>query len=1501
MTKQTHDPNRNQPTGRSLYDPQFEHDACGVGFTASVTGRPSQRIVQLALRALGRLAHRGAADADAATGDGAGVLCQLPVSFFRREMAGRDDEGPGAGPLVVGMIFLPSPTIPLVRSSEIIRDVLKRRGFQIIGWRSVPVRDAFIGKKAAETRPEIRQVVALPPAGLFGDALERQLFVARKEMEARLTEAQLTCYICSLSHRTIVYKGLLSATELPKFYPDLSDPHFEAAFAIFHQRYSTNTFPNWFLAQPFRLLAHNGEINTLQGNRNWMRSREADLEVVWGEEAQHLKPIIWAEGSDSASLDNAVELLTRSGRDLVHSMAMVVPEAHEHVPHVDPDLRAFYEFHEAIMEPWDGPAALAFSDGVVVGATLDRNGLRPLRYVISDDGIVVVASEVGVADFEPEQIVEKGRLGPGQMLAVDFNAKRLLRNDEIKQTLAARQSYRAWLEHNLVQSPASCYSAAPEGALAEERLLRLERTFGYSEEDVKYILSPMARDGQQPTGSMGDDTPLAPFATKPRLLYSYFKQRFAQVTNPPIDPLREKLVMALEMLTGPWGNFLQESPDHARLIELKSPILTENQFAWLTNQPYFATRTLDATFAVKRGAAGLDPAIEALCQRAEDSVRRGATLLIVSDRNVGRTRAAIPMLLAISAVHHHLIRRHLRLRASLIAESAEPRQSHDFACLIGYGASAVFPYLAYEAVRHMVRQSNGTAVEEAVKKYVRTLESELLKIMSKMGISTLNSYCGAQIFEAVSLDRSVIDVYFTHTPSRVDGARLEDLAAEVLLRHGEAFGHEKPKLEDHGYYRYRRAGEYHAFNPGVVQALHKAARTGRQQDFHEYFRLVRERPAVALRDLLDFDPGSPIPLEEVEPVQDIVKRFCAPGMSHGALSREAHETVAIGLNRLGARSNSGEGGEDPRRYHPQPNGDSANSTIKQVASARFGVTPAYLVSAKELEIKMAQGSKPGEGGQLPGHKVSWEIAEIRHASPGITLISPPPHHDIYSIEDLAQLIYDLRRVNPEARIAVKLVAEAGVGTIAAGVAKAHADVVHISGHAGGTGASPLGSIKHAGVPWELGLSEAHQVLTLNGLRDRVRLRTDGGLQSGRDVIIAALLGADEFAFGTATLVAIGCVMARQCHVNTCPVGIATQREDLRARFAGTPEMAVRFFLALAEEVREWLAQLGFRRLDEIVGRTDLLHQVSELPTNVRGTFDLSPLLFFAGNPRPENAHQPKPSVGELDDRLCQEARPALEAGTPVRLEYAIQNTDRTVGARLAGQIARRCGDQGLPEGTIAARFIGTAGQSFGAFCIRGLRLMLEGDANDYVGKSMAGGQIIIYPPAKVPFARQEHTIIGNTVLYGATGGELFAAGAAGERFAVRNSGAVAVVEGVGDHGCEYMTGGTVVVLGPVGKNFAAGMTGGVAYVLDEAERLTENCNREVAQINTLTPDEEEPLRQLIERHLAFTQSRRAGAILQTWEQMVPFFRKVAAPVQTTSEPKPLDASPEKALVGSVRA
>jgi glutamate synthase (NADPH/NADH) large chain/glutamate synthase (ferredoxin) len=1462
-----------EPQQRSLYDARFEHDACGVGFVADISGRSRHEILQIGLSALTRMAHRGAVDADAATGDGAGVLTQIPRRLLHRVVPRANQSIGDDEPLVVGMIFLPQATDQSARAKALIQAVAHRRGFDPLGWRLVPIDRSALGQKAESTCPDIQQVLLAPPARTSSDKLECEAFLLRKEIERRLSEIGIDdCYVVSLSHRTIVYKGLLSCPQLPRFYLDLQDPRFETGFVIFHQRYSTNTFPNWFLAQPFRFVAHNGEINTISGNRRWMRARETALpSSVWRHEAENLRPLIWPKGSDSASLDNALELHVCSGRDLFQTMMMLVPEPHENVPNLDPSVRAFYEYHQFFAEPWDGPAALFFSDGVKVGGMLDRNGFRPARYVITEDGLVIVASEAGVVDFDPSLIAEKGRLGPGQMIGVDLSRGELLKNDAIKTKVATQKAYATWLRRNLVVAPSPIHQIEENAGLETDAdVLRSQKTFGYSIEDFNYILGPMTAEAKIPVGSMGDDTPLAVLSSQSRLLYSYFRQQFAQVTNPPLDHLREKFVTSLTVMLGPQQDYFTERPEHARRIKLDSPILTENRMDWLRRQKHFPVAQLKAVFPAAAGAEGLEPAIDRLCQEAEDAVRSGAAILILSDRHHHQKRAPIPMLLAIGAVHHHLIRCGLRMRTSLIAETGEARETHHVACLIGYGASAVLPYLAYHSAAQAIGQQNGISVEIALSNYVSVLEEGVLKIMSKMGISVLASYHGAQIFEAIGLSERLIEKCFTGTHSPIGGIGFDELGRQVIERHEAAFS-SKLALEDYGTYRFRRNGEYHAYNPDVIRALHKAMKNGDGSHFETYKQLVAERPTVTIRDLLEFKEREPIPLEEVEPIESIWERFCTPGMSHGALSREAHETLAIAMNRLKARSNSGEGGENPDRFRARPDGDSANSGIKQVASARFGVTASYLVSAQELEIKMAQGSKPGEGGQLPGHKVSDEIARLRHSVPGVTLISPPPHHDIYSIEDLAQLIYDLRQVNPAARIAVKLVAEAGVGTIAAGVAKADADVIHLSGHDGGTGASPLESIKHAGIPWEIGLAETQQVLLLNGLRRNVRLRVDGGLKTGRDVVIAAMLGADEFGFGTAALVALGCVMARQCHLNTCPVGIATQREDLRAKFPGTPEKAIRFFVSVAEEVRAILARLGVRRLDELIGRTDFLVAKSNLLSN-SVKLDLAPILAQPER-RPQGTKKRRHQQS-LDDRVLQDAQAALERGEPLSLDYEIRNTDRTVGAGIAGEIARRYGDQGLPEGTFELHFSGTAGQSFAAFCVAGLKFVLDGEANDYVGKSLAGGQIVVRPQTGTGRASHEQVIMGNTVLYGATGGEMFAAGRAGERFAVRNSGAVAVVEGVGDHGCEYMTRGTVVVLGPTGRNFAAGMTGGVAYVFDEHDEFDVRCNLELVELGMIAEEDEEELRSLIERHFALTGSQRAEMILQSWDSARLLFRRV---------------------------
>jgi glutamate synthase domain-containing protein 2/glutamate synthase domain-containing protein 1/glutamate synthase domain-containing protein 3 len=1484
-----------------------ERDACGVGFVASVDGRRSHDIVKLATTAVAAMAHRGGMASDGKSGDGAGILTQIPLRLLRREfpsLASLREEGSVA----VGMVFLPQdPRISLVARDHLARAV-SSEGLELLGWREVPVNPEALGEKARRTCPHIVQAVVARPGSLSPDDFERALYLARKRAERAFQEEGIPASVPSLSSRTVVYKALCASPQLPRFYPDLCDPDFDSAIAIFHQRYSTNTFPSWHLAQPFRLLAHNGEINTLQGNIHWTRAREAAIRegrldaTMWGDRARDLLPVLQAGGSDSSMLDNVLELLVMSGRDPVHALLMLIPYAWEEDPELAEEVRGFYAYHACLTEPWDGPAAIAFSDGRIVGMALDRNGLRPARYVVTSTGLVVAASEAGVVDLNPGEVVERGRLGPGQILVVDTQEGEVLHDPEVKRRWSRRRPYAQWVRERLVslEEPAGVrdgrcgespfplqlssadWDGQPPGC---GELLRLQVAFGYSQEENERILRPMAEAGKDPLFAMGDDTPLAVLSSRPRLLYDYFKQRFAQVTNPAIDPLRERSVMSLHTYLGDRSGFLKEEPAYAGVVRLSSPILSAETLNRLEGL-FPKVRRISCLFEVS-DPSRMEARLGEICREAAEAVEEGAKLLILSDRGVDPHYAPIPMLLAVGAVHNHLIRTGKRLHAGLVAETGEARTVHHVAALVGYGANAVCPYLALETVRALWTEgdargeASGTSPggpEDAERRYCRALEQGLLKVMSKMGISTFSGYCGGQVFEAVGLDREVVDRYFADTPSRLGGIGLAHLAREVLARHSQAFG-PQPSLEDPGYIRFRKGGEYHAFHPDVVRSLHQAVRTGDPDKYQVYAALVADRPTTALRDLLEFRPQSdPVPLEEVEPVESIVRRFVISAMSHGALSLEAHAALAEAANRVGARSNSGEGGEAPARYRTL-----GNSRIKQVASGRFGVTPEYLVSCDELEIKIAQGSKPGEGGQLPGHKVSAEIAAIRRSVPGVTLISPPPHHDIYSIEDLAQLIYDLKTINPTARVSVKLVAEAGVGTIAAGVAKAHADTIHISGHDGGTGASPLDSIKNAGVPWELGLVEAQHVLVQNGLRSRVRLRVDGGLKTGRDVVVAALLGADEFGFGTAALVALGCVMARQCHLNTCPVGIATQDPKLREKFRGTPEHVMNFLLFVASEVRKILAQLGFRTLEEAIGRVDCLapralrHPKAE-------ALDLSLLL---SDPDPSRTLPRRwmgsqggdgNSVGSLpealDDEILKRFGDALERGEPVEWEGTIRNTHRAVGARIAGRVASLFGDRGLPEGTIRLRFWGTAGQSFGAFCIQGMWLELEGEANDYVGKGMAGGVIVLRPQdLALPTHRQ--VIMGNTVLYGATGGYLFAAGRAGERFAVRNSGCVAVVEGVGDHGCEYMTGGTVVVLGETGRNFGAGMTNGVAFVLDEEGRFHHRYNPELVTIERVADAGDiAMLRELVALHWERTGSPRAAEILARWEEFLPLFWKV---------------------------
>lgn len=1481
---------------QTLYDPSLEHDACGTGFVADVSGRPSHRIVEMAIESVVNLTHRGAVSADAKTGDGAGILTPLPRGLLVHEAA-RHGRAVEPDRIAVGMLFFPPDATARERARAIVEARLRAEQLPIVFWRDVPVDPSTLGDQAYATQPKIEQVILARPAGYDPLTFERSLYRARKLIEREAAHEGLKdFYIPSFSSRTVAYKGLLVAPQLRRFYRDLQNPAYEVPLAVFHQRYSTNTFPNWFLAQPFRMLAHNGEINTLQGNRNWMRAREPELSSpVWGDQLPDLSPIIWENGSDSASLDNVLELLELSGRDILHSMMMLIPEAWENMPDVDPDLRAFYEYHACLTEPWDGPAALAFTDGSIAGGALDRNGLRPARYVVTDDGIVIMASEVGVVGLDAARIIEKGRLGPGQMIAVNTRTHEILRNDELKRRYVRRQPYAEWIRDNMVRmadhvaehldersSDGVVIAPVPE-VVDEFALYRQQQAFGFSNEELKFVLEPMGVEGKEPIWSMGDDTPPAVLSRQGRPLPHYFRQRFAEVTNPPIDPLRESIVMSLDCYIGRRRSLLMETPEHAHLLHLKSPLLDNDALEAIaeSENPAFRSVTIPALFDVHRGAAGLDAALDVICADAVRAVDAGKTILIVSDRGVDADHAPVPILLAIAAIHHHLIREGRRLKADLIAETGQVWDVHHFALLLGFGASAINPYLAIESIASLVAGvDNSLSFETAYHNFDKAVHDGLLKIMSKMGISPLASYRGAQIFEIVGLNEDLVARCFPGTPSRIRGIGLAEIAEDVLARHATAFAPitGKPRLPDTGLYRFRKDGEYHAYNPFVVRALQKAASSGQYADYKVYAEILRNREPAVLRDLLRFRDRQPIPIDEVEPVESIRRRFTTQAMSLGALSPEAHQTISIAMNRIGSRSNTGEGGEDPSWYRWQGGGDSPDNKTKQVASARFGVTTEYLAHAYELEIKMAQGSKPGEGGQLPAHKVTGMIARFRHAIPGIPLISPPPHHDIYSIEDLAQLIYDLKQANPRAKVGVKLVSESGVGTIAAGVAKAYADYILISGQDGGTGASPLSSIKHAGCPWELGLSETQQVLVLNDLRGRVILRVDGGFKTGRDVVIGAMLGAEEFGFGTASVVSIGCDMARQCHLNTCPTGVATQREDLRRKFTGKPEQLINFLTLVAQEVREILASLGFRSLDEVVGRVDLLEPIPHRSGRL-ATLDLSQIIADVdpSGQRPRRHVQERNDRDDtpLDDRIIADAAAALATGTCVDLRYAIRNSNRTLGGRLSGEIAHRYGIEGLPEGTVSIAFEGSAGQSFGAWCVNGVRLSLTGDANDYVGKGMSGGEIVIRPPANASFVWKDNVIIGNTVLYGATGGRFFAAGRAGERFAVRNSGALAVVEGCGDHGCEYMTAGTAVILGPTGRNFAAGMSAGTAYVLDEDDSFSRKCNRELVSLERVSSAEDAAgLRAIIAEHQAKTESPWARQILDHFEDYLPLFWKV---------------------------
>jgi glutamate synthase (NADPH/NADH) large chain/glutamate synthase (ferredoxin) len=1474
-------------------DPWREHDACGVGFVARASGQRSADIARRALQALARVAHRGAAATDR-SGDGAGLLTQIPAPLFYREAAVRGLALQPGQPFAVGAFFLPREHEALGRATAIIEEVLRGEGLPVLGWRDVPLDLDVLGAGARASCPAIRQAILAAPAdGGSGEEAgwERSLYLARRTIERRIADAGPGLepfFVCSLSCRTIVYKALLTGTQLAGFFPDLVSPEYETALAVFHQRYSTNTTSSWPLVQPFRLLAHNGEINTLWGNRNAMRAREPALAApVWGDAIDRLKPVIWAEGSDSASLDNALELLVRSGRDPVHALMMLVPEAHEGAAEMEAAVRGFYEFHECLVEPWDGPAALAFSDGVLVGSALDRNGLRPCRYKITGDGLVVAGSEVGLVDLDPADVVESGRLGPGELLVVDTRRKAILHNAEAKREVARRRPYGRWAARGILplRPTAAPSDVAP---LAEPERVARQLAFGWSFEDLRYVLEPMGSAGQDAVWSMGDDTPIPPLARVPPGLYAYLRQRFAQVTNPPIDPLRETLVMSLRMHLGRRSSLLADRLAGLRLVRNEHPVLLADEMAALRTVAGAQAVTLDAIWPAAGGPEALRAALDSLCRATGRAVRQGARIVILSDRRADREQAPLPMLLAVGAVHQHLLEKGLRTRLGLVAEAGDAWDVHHFAALIGYGAEAVHPWLALELVRHEVEE------EDAPLRFRAAAEKGLLKILSKMGISTLSSYCGAQIFEALGLGAEVIDRCFTGTVSTIGGIGFAEIAEDVLARQRAAYpdvAEPDRALPDHGRIRYRRDGEDHGWSPPLVRSMQEAVATGTTPAYDAFRARVAARPPASPRDLLALRTGTPIPLAEVEPVETIRRRFISTAMSLGALSPEAHRTLAIGMNRMGARSNSGEGGEDPDTYAPLPEGDRADNRIKQVASGRFGVTTQYLIRADELEIKIAQGSKPGEGGQLPGHKVTALIARLRHSVPGVPLISPPPHHDIYSIEDLAQLIHDLKQVNPRARVGVKLVAEAGVGRVAAGVAKAYADYVLISGHNGGTGASPLSSIKHAGSPWELGLAETQALLIENGLRHRIEVRVDGGLRTGRDVVIAALLGAETYGFGTAALVAIGCAMARQCHLNSCPTGIATQRPELRAKFRGRPEQVVAYFTWIAEDVRRILAELGARSLDDVVGRTELLERVDRPEVPRAQMLDLSMLLAdplaARDAPRRRTAERnDRPGVESLDDEILRTLGPRLQAGRSFAGVYDIGNHHLTVGARIAGRIAERVGNVGLPAGSIRLRFRGSAGQSFGAFTLPGMRLELEGEANDYVGKGLTGGELVIRPFREAAHDTEQHVILGNTALYGATAGSLFAAGRAGDRFAVRNSGAIAVIEGAGDHCCEYMTAGTVVVLGAVGRNFGAGMSNGIAYVLDEAETFALRCNQDMVAVGGLDEEDEALVQRLIREHAAKTGSARARQLLDAWEHYRPLFRKVAPRTPTPAAPVP---------------
>jgi len=1517
------------PVAQGLYDPAYDKDSCGVGFIADIKGRKSHQIVKDGLTILVNLEHRGATGADPRMGDGAGILVQIPHKFFIRKTAALGFKLPEPGQYAIGYLFMPRDNEWRQIIRDIYSEVIEREGLSLLGWRDVPSDNASLGESVKPTEPVHQQVfIGLGKKKLSPDDFERRLYILRKSISnaiySRRERRVSGYYPVSISCRTIIYKGMFLADQLGAYYPDLHEPDFESALALVHQRFSTNTFPTWSLAHPYRMIAHNGEINTLRGNVNWMAARQASVSSEkFGGDIKKLWPISYEGQSDTACFDNALEFLVQGGYSLAHAMMMMIPEAWAGNPLMDEERRAFYEYNAALMEPWDGPAAIAFTDGRQIGATLDRNGLRPARYFLTRDERIIMASEMGVLPIAEKDIVKKWRLQPGKMLLVDLDEGRLIPDEELKATLARRHPYKEWLERTqiVLEDLPGSGNHPPKSNLS---LLDRQQTFGYTQEDLKFLMTPMATTGEEAVGSMGNDTPISALSNKPKMLFTYFKQNFAQVTNPPIDPIREELVMSLVSIIGPRPNlFSLEETSNTKRLEVRQPILTNADLEKIrsiseVSDSHFKSITLDITFPSEHGATGMEWAIDAVCERAEEAVRAGTNIIILSDRKAGADRIPIPSLLACASVHHHLIRQGLRTSVGLVVETAEPREVHHFACLAGYGAEAINPYLAFETLIAMKDELPQKLDEkEILKRYIKSIDKGLLKVMSKMGISTYQSYCGAQIFDAVGLKADFVGKYFTGTATRIEGVGLAEIAEEAVRRHRDAFGDSpvyRTMLDVGGEYALRVRGEEHVWTAETVGALQHAVRGNSYEKYRAFAKVLNEQTErlLTIRGLFrvktaEDDGRKPVPIEEVEPAKNIVRRFSTGAMSYGSISREAHTTLAIAMNRIGGKSNTGEGGEEPDRFKPLPNGDSMRSAIKQVASGRFGVTAEYLVNSDMMQIKMAQGAKPGEGGQLPGHKVDRTIAKVRYSTPGVGLISPPPHHDIYSIEDLAQLIFDLKNVNPAGDVSVKLVSEVGVGTVAAGVSKARADHVTISGFEGGTGASPLTSLKHAGSPWEIGLAETHQTLVINRLRSRIAVQVDGGIRTGRDVVVGAMLGADEFGFATAPLIAAGCIMMRKCHLNTCPVGVATQDPVLRKRFKGQPEHVINYFFFVAEEVREIMAALGYRRFDEMIGQMQMLDRRKLVEHWKAKGLDFSRLFTkpqaAADTPIFKCEAQDHKIQKILDRKLIAESQAALDRGAPVRLQSKIQNTDRTAGGMLSGEVAKRYGHTGLPDGTIHVRFTGTAGQSFGAWLARGITFELEGDANDYVGKGLSGGRIVIRPTADAAIVPEESIIVGNTVLYGAIAGECYFRGVAGERFAVRNSGATAVVEGAGDHACEYMTGGVVVLLGRTGRNFAAGMSGGIAYVLDEDNTFTSRCNMAMVELEPvlaeeevaereyghqndleahgkvdvmadLTRDDAKRLHKLISNHARYTGSKRAAEILADWGKYCPMFRKV---------------------------